>query len=152
MTDERYKKIMEDLGYPQSQSIKVALEQVANEVAQEWSKKNDEEIALLEEKQSVAIGQITKLTTEVDTLKAEVDTLKAEVALSESKTKTHITKIRTYDREVKLIDDIMSGDGDIDDIRAYIDDPTYPPAARALRVCDLVELESKYNLGCLEDY
>lgn len=35
MTDERYKKIMTDLGMPNSQSLLVALQQVANEVEQE---------------------------------------------------------------------------------------------------------------------
>ena len=35
MTDERYKKIMADLGMPNSQSLLSALKQVANEAAQE---------------------------------------------------------------------------------------------------------------------
>jgi hypothetical protein len=35
MTDERYKKIMEDLGMPNSRSLLVALQQVANEAGQE---------------------------------------------------------------------------------------------------------------------
>lgn len=35
MTDERYKKIMTDLGMPNSQSLLVALKQVANEAGQE---------------------------------------------------------------------------------------------------------------------
>jgi hypothetical protein len=35
MTDERYKKIMSDLGSPDSVSLLVALKQIANEVAQE---------------------------------------------------------------------------------------------------------------------
>ena len=34
MTDERYKKIMEDLGKPNSQSLLSALQQVANEAGQ----------------------------------------------------------------------------------------------------------------------
>ena len=40
MKTERYKKIMEDLGMPESQSLKIALEQVANETAQEVHKEN----------------------------------------------------------------------------------------------------------------
>ena len=39
MTDERYKKIMQDMGMPESHSLLAALKQVANEVAQE--KEND---------------------------------------------------------------------------------------------------------------
>ena len=35
MKDERYKEIMENLGLPNSTSLLIALEQVANEVAQE---------------------------------------------------------------------------------------------------------------------
>lgn len=35
MTDERYKKIMADLGMPNSRSLLQALQQVANEAAQE---------------------------------------------------------------------------------------------------------------------
>jgi len=35
MKDERYKEIMEGLGMPNSQTLLVALEQVANEVEQE---------------------------------------------------------------------------------------------------------------------
>lgn len=35
MTDERYKKIMADLGMPNSRSLLVALQQVANEAGQE---------------------------------------------------------------------------------------------------------------------
>lgn len=35
MTDERYKKIMADLGMPNSSSLLVALQQVANEAGQE---------------------------------------------------------------------------------------------------------------------
>ena len=38
MTDERYKKIMADLGMPNSRSLLSALQQVANEVAQERDK------------------------------------------------------------------------------------------------------------------
>lgn len=34
MTDERYKKIMADLGMPNSRSLLVALQQVANEAGQ----------------------------------------------------------------------------------------------------------------------
>ena len=36
MTDERYKKLMADLGMPDSQSLYVALHQVANEVGQKY--------------------------------------------------------------------------------------------------------------------
>lgn len=36
MTVERYKKIMQDLGMPNSRSLLQALQQVANEVAQEY--------------------------------------------------------------------------------------------------------------------
>lgn len=39
MTDERCKEIMESLGMPNSRSLKLALEQVANETAQYWQKK-----------------------------------------------------------------------------------------------------------------
>lgn len=35
MTDERYKKVMADLGMPNSRSLLVALQQVANEAGQE---------------------------------------------------------------------------------------------------------------------
>ena len=35
MKDERYKQIMNDLGYPENRSLLQALQQVANEVAQE---------------------------------------------------------------------------------------------------------------------
>ena len=35
MTDDRYKKIMTDLGMPNSHSLLLALKQVANETAQE---------------------------------------------------------------------------------------------------------------------
>ena len=35
MTDERYRQIMADLGMPDSRSLLAALQQVANEVAQE---------------------------------------------------------------------------------------------------------------------
>jgi len=38
MTDERYKKIMADIGMPNSRSLLSALQQVANEVAQERDK------------------------------------------------------------------------------------------------------------------
>lgn len=38
MTDERYKKIMSDLGMPNSRSLLSALQHVANEVAQERDK------------------------------------------------------------------------------------------------------------------
>jgi len=41
MKDERCKEIMEGLGMPQSRSLKLALEQVANETAQEINKKNE---------------------------------------------------------------------------------------------------------------
>ena len=39
MTDERYKEIMENLGMPNSVSLLQALQQVANEVAQELGKR-----------------------------------------------------------------------------------------------------------------
>jgi len=35
MTDERYKKLMEDVGMPDSRSLLIALRMVANEVTQE---------------------------------------------------------------------------------------------------------------------
>lgn len=35
MTDDRYKKLMADVGMPESLSLLIALKQVANEVAQE---------------------------------------------------------------------------------------------------------------------
>lgn len=38
MTDERYKQIMSDLGMPNSRSLLMALQQVANEVAQDGGK------------------------------------------------------------------------------------------------------------------
>jgi hypothetical protein len=41
MKDEKYKEIMEGLGMPQSRSLKLALEQVANETAQKINKKNE---------------------------------------------------------------------------------------------------------------
>lgn len=50
MTDERYQKIMADLGMPHSRSLLQALQQVANEVTQEtlaaererWAKRVEE--------------------------------------------------------------------------------------------------------------
>ena len=41
MKDGKYKEIMEGLGMPQSRSLKLALEQVANETAQEVHKENE---------------------------------------------------------------------------------------------------------------
>ena len=47
MNDERYKEIMSSLGMPESQSLLLALEQVANEVAQEHlQKRRKMEVAL----------------------------------------------------------------------------------------------------------
>ena len=39
MNDDRYKEIMEGLGMPNSRSLLMALQQVANEVAQEYTSK-----------------------------------------------------------------------------------------------------------------
>lgn len=47
MTDERYKKIMADLGMPNSQSLLVALKQVANEAGQECVEEEREACARL---------------------------------------------------------------------------------------------------------
>ncbi len=41
MTEERCKQIMKDLGYPNSCSLRLALEQVANETEQEARKDQD---------------------------------------------------------------------------------------------------------------
>lgn len=38
-TNERYKQLMEQVGMPQSRSLLLALQQVANEVAQEYEQK-----------------------------------------------------------------------------------------------------------------
>ena len=47
MTDDRYKEIMSRLGMPESASLLLALEQVANEVAQEHlQKRRKMEVAL----------------------------------------------------------------------------------------------------------
>ena len=43
MTDERYKQIMTDLGMPNSRSLLVALQQVANEAVQEYIRVNQKE-------------------------------------------------------------------------------------------------------------
>ena len=45
MTDTRYKEIMENLGQPDSHSLLGALQQVANEVAQEATKNEREACA-----------------------------------------------------------------------------------------------------------
>jgi hypothetical protein len=57
MKDERYKKIMEDLGMPNSRSLLVALQQVANEVSYEYEKKLNVVTQTLED----IINPITKL-------------------------------------------------------------------------------------------
>lgn len=44
MTDERYKEIMLNLGMPDSTALLIALQQVANEVAQEIKCKDSNEI------------------------------------------------------------------------------------------------------------
>ena len=43
MTDERYKKLMADVGMPESKSLFIALHQVANEVEQECNAKHAEQ-------------------------------------------------------------------------------------------------------------
>lgn len=48
MTDERYKKIMADLGMPNSQSLLLALQQVANEVRQACEAQHEKELTALQ--------------------------------------------------------------------------------------------------------
>lgn len=62
MSDERFKQIMEQLGMPRSASLKAALEQVANEAAQEQIKKYD---VLLK----CAQGEIEELNARIKFLK-----------------------------------------------------------------------------------
>jgi len=62
MTDERYKKLMEDVGMPNSRSLLVALRQVANEVAQEWDKKLEIAVQALND----VIDPISKMNRELE--------------------------------------------------------------------------------------
>lgn len=61
MKDIRYKEIMLNLGYPNSQSLLVALQQVANEVAQEIRASN-KKIILKEELVKELLNIIADLT------------------------------------------------------------------------------------------
>lgn len=56
MTDERYKKIMADLGMPDSRSLLGALKQVANEVAQEYAADNSRLLTALADTEALELG------------------------------------------------------------------------------------------------
>lgn len=66
MTDERYKKIMADLGMPNSRSLLGALQQVANEAGQECAAAEREACArLCEERTDLKIATTYDWTRQV---------------------------------------------------------------------------------------
>lgn len=73
MNDERYKQIMADLGMPDSRSLLAALQQVANEVAQETqaaavAMERERFVSLLTEKRDAAT--VSKYATSRDCVTA----------------------------------------------------------------------------------
>jgi len=62
MTDERYKKLMEDVGMPDSRSLFIALHMVANEVAQECNA----ELKIAVQALNDVIDPISKMNRELE--------------------------------------------------------------------------------------